>query len=335
MQSSHYETLGVSEKATKEEIKKAFHKLSLKYHPDRNPNNKEAYDMFQKINNAYEILEDDQKRREYDMGTFFQGEEGIDLNDILSSLFHGSGNATFGSSGATFGSAVNNNPFFQVNNSNPFVNPMFMGMGSLGGGVKVHVFGPGQQQFGMPSFTVPSFEQKPPAIQHDLMISLNQVYMGDKVPVEIERVINNHGLKEKEKEIIYINVPKGIDDGEIIVLKDKGHFLSENLKGDVKIFIKIESNTEFTRSGLDLIYQKTISLKEALCGFSFALKHLNGKVYTLSNGVGNIVTPNYKKQIPGMGLQREDHVGNLVIHFDVIFPKELSTETVTKLKELL
>ena len=66
MSDNHYKNLGLEETATKDEIKKAFRSLSLKYHPDRNPNNQEAIDKFHQINNAYEILSDESKKLEYD-----------------------------------------------------------------------------------------------------------------------------------------------------------------------------------------------------------------------------------------------------------------------------
>ena len=118
--------------------------------------------------------------------------------------------------------------------------------------------------------------------------------------------------------------PPGIDEGEAILIKDKGHSLNANVKGDIKIQIKINNNTEFKRSGLDLILEKTISLKEALCGFTFEIKYINGKSYTLNNNKGNIIPPNYKKVYPEMGLVRDNCKGNMVIHFNVQFPEKLT-----------
>ena len=132
-----------------------------------------------------------------------------------------------------------------------------------------------------------------------------------------------------------MTIPKGIDEGEIITLKDQGNVLSEQIKGDVRIMIHVEPCAEFERSGLDLICKKKITLKEAICGFQFELKHINGKTYTLNNGSGNIVSPNYRKIIPNMGFQRESHKGSLVIQFEVEFPSALSTEVIDKIREIL
>jgi DnaJ family protein A protein 2 len=107
------------------------------------------------------------------------------------------------------------------------------------------------------------------------------------------------------------------------------------MKGDVKIFVKVENKTEFERKGLDLHYSKTISLKDALCGFTFDINYLNGKIYTLNNHSGNIIRPNYNKVIPNMGLERDGHTGNLIITFQVDFPDKLDEDKMNKLKEIL
>ena len=80
---------------------------------------------------------------------------------------------------------------------------------------------------------------------------------------------------------------------------------------------------------------KTISLKEALCGFSFELNYINGKSYTLNNNKGSIVPPEYKKIYPGMGLKRGEHKGNMIINFHLEFPTVLTTEQIDKLSVIL
>ena len=143
-----------------------------------------------------------------------------------------------------------------------------------------------------------------------------------------------NGNKVFEHETIYVPVPKGMDEGELIVLKDKGNVLNDNCKGDVKVIVKIENNTGFQRQGLDLILQKTISIKEALCGFTFEIKYITGKTYTINNNAGNIIPNGYKKVIPNMGFSRDEHVGNLIIVFDVKFPDKLSDATIEALKQI-
>ena len=164
---------------------------------------------------------------------------------------------------------------------------------------------------------------------------MEQVLLGTNIPLEIERWILENGIKVFEKETIYVTVPEGIDDNEMIILRDKGNVLNENIKGDIKVFVKITNDTEFKRSGLDLILEKKITLKEALCGFTFEIKYLNGKSYTLNNNKCNIIPPGYKKVYLNMGFKRGEHKGNMVIHFHIDFPEKLSDEQIEEISKIL
>jgi DnaJ-class molecular chaperone len=329
---NHYKTLDVPETASVDEIKKAYRKLSLKYHPDKNPGKPEMVDMFRKVSEAYNVLGDTQKKAEYDAmqnNPFFKmaGQGGgpnmaafDNMEDLFSSLFFG---GIPGGMGGIPG-----------------------GMGGIPGGMGVRMGGiPG---FGLPpGANVRVFHngipvnmqqpvQKPAPLNHTIYINMEQVLNGASVPIEIERWIIENGNKVFEKQTLYVNVPKGSDDNEIIMLKDEGNVASEQCKGDLKIFIKVENDSGFKRNGLDLILEKTISLKESLCGFTFDMKYINGKNYSINNQRGNIIVPEYLKVIPRMGLSREGHnTGNLIIHFKVVFPEKLSEEQIIKLSEIL
>ena len=308
--------MGVPETASKDEIKKAYRSLSLKLHPDRNPNNSEAVSKFQKINEAYETLGDDQKREEYDM---------MNKNPFLRMASHGGQNmdSPFQDMDDIFSALFGN-----VLGSMPGIKqgmPQGMQFGGPGG-PKIHVFRGGPPM---------GFMQKPTPIIKTISITMEQVLLGATIPVDIERWIVENGNKVFENETVYVTVPKGVDDNEIIILRDKGNILNDEIKGDLKLFIKVENTTHFERKGLDLIIKKSISLKDALCGFSFELKYVNGKVYTLNNNSGSIIPSGYIKTIPNMGLTREGHTGNLLIHFQVEFPEKLTEEQIKSLKEIL
>ena len=310
MSESFYNILGIPENSSKDDIKKAYRSLSLKLHPDRNPNNLEAVSKFQKINEAYETLGDDEKRAEYDM---------MNKNPFLRMASHGGGQ-NMGMPfqdmddifSALFGGALGSIPGM------PFGGP---------NGPKIQIFRTGGIQH--------SQMQKPTPIMKTVTINMEQVLLGGTIPVDIERWILENGNKVFENETIYVPIPKGIDDNEIIILREKGNILNEDIKGDLKIFIKIENTTQFERKGIDLIINKNISLKDALCGFSFELKYINGKVYTLNNNSGSIIPPDYVKVIPNMGLTRDGHTGNLLIRFNVEFPEKLSEEKINSLREIL
>jgi DnaJ-class molecular chaperone len=318
MSENYYNILGVDEKASKDEIKKAYRVLQMKWHPDKNPGNQEAMNMTQKLNEAYEILGDEQKREEYDMirnnpnpFTRMNSQNGggmeVPMNDIFNMFFGGMGGGP--------------PPFM------PFTGMPGMPHG-MPPGARIHVFNGGPMGFQQAI-------SKPPPIMKTININMEQVLSGSTVPLEIERWILENGIKVHENETIYVTVPQGIDDNEMIILRDKGHVINENVKGDVKVFVKIVNETEFKRYGLDLILEKNITLKEALCGFTFEIKYINGKSYTLNNNKGNIIPPEYKKVYPNMGLTRGEHKGNMIIHFHIDFPQNLSDEQIAKISEAL
>lgn len=176
--------------------------------------------------------------------------------------------------------------------------------------------------------------QKPQPILINMHISIEQAYTGCAIPVEIERwnLVNN--VKEIERETLYVEIPQGLDSNEIIVFREKGN-ISGDKKGDVKIFVKVDNQSIFVRDGLNLIYEKEITLKEALCGFSFDIEHISGKKFRINNGDGNVVGINYQKVVPGLGMIRGEHKGNMVIMFKIKFPDKLNEMQVIKLKEIL
>ena len=320
MSDNFYKVLGVDEKASKEDIKKSYRTLQMKYHPDRNNNSQEANIMTQKLNEAYETLGDDEKREEYDMTRNNPFAKGMDvpMDDIINMMFGGMGGMR-GMPGMQMGGIPG------MPGMGGF--PGFHGMHGLPPGTKIHFF-----QGGNPM----NFQQmqKPTAIIKNIVIKISQVLTGANIPLEIERWIMEQGMKVFESETIYVTIPKGIDDGELILLKDKGNVLNETCKGDIKIFVKIENDSIFKRVGLDLVLEKSINLKDALCGFSFEITYINGKSYTLNNNSGNIIPHGFRKIIPNMGLERENHKGNMVIEFNVQFPEKLSESVIASLKKI-
>jgi DnaJ family protein A protein 2 len=176
---------------------------------------------------------------------------------------------------------------------------------------------------------------KPIPIVKTEEIQLSKAYSGCNIPINIKRWVVEKGIKREETETLYLPIPKGVDDNEIIIIQGKGNALSQTNIGDVKVFIKIINDTGFIRSGLDLILNKTITLKEALCGFSFDLKYIDGRIFKITNDGGNVITNNYNKVISKMGLSRNDHIGNLLINFTVAFPSEITPAQAEALSKIL
>jgi DnaJ family protein B protein 4 len=310
---TYYDILGVSKDANDNEIKKAFRALSLKYHPDRNPT-EDTTEKFQKIGEAYEVLSDAEKRNQYD-------------NE---------------SNGIPFGM-----PFTHMDSMNEFqdMNNIFNMM--FGGGMPGMPGMPGMQGMGGPGIRIfhsggmgggPQFFQqfqKPSPISKVVNLSLKQCYDGGSISVEIERFVVNNGIKYTEMASLNISIPKGINEKNGIIIEGEGNCVND-LKGDVKLSFKIEEHPLFKRRESDLIYKKKISLKEALCGFSFELQHLNGKMLFLNNKSNRtIITPDTKKTIPNLGIEYEGKTGNLIIEFIIDFPINLSEEQMNMIESVL
>ncbi len=164
-------------------------------------------------------------------------------------------------------------------------------------------------------------------------ITLKESYSGYMIPINIERskIVNNSNYTEYET--IYVTLPKGIDNNEIILLEKKGNIVN-NLKGDVKVVININETFNFSRSGLDLYYHKNISLKQALCGFKFNIQYLNNENIVINNEKGNIIHPMTTKIIKNFGMERDNMKGNLIIIFDISYPDYIDKNSANKLEEI-
>lgn len=314
---THYEILGVSKEANDNDIKKAYRKLSLQYHPDRNPD-PEATEKYKAINEAYEVLSDSQKREQYNMELQFGG-----------GGFPGGGfpgGVHMGGMGGNMGDIFN---------------MMFSGGfpgGGFPGGPGIRIFHSGFPGGGGGDGIEQLFQQlhRPPSISTQVSISLEQAYTGTTLPVNIEKQVVKNNIQYIEVETIHITIPSGIEDNETILLKHQGHSIHENIRGDVKITVQIQNNTSFIRQGMDLIYKKHITLKESLCGFGFEIQHLNGKLLNMNNySTPCVVKPTYKKVVPGLGMNKNGQTGNLIIEVDIDFPDMLSKEQTEKLREIL
>jgi DnaJ-class molecular chaperone len=286
----------------------------MKHHPDKNNNTDESKKKFQEINEAYETLSDDEKRKQYDNQTsqhnIFHTNHCQQPNDIFAHLFNMS-NMTSGASN------------IRVN-----INGQEMNFDSFGG--------PNIKIFRQNSLS------KPSPIIKNVEVEMSKLLEPQSIPIEIERWILENNVKVHENETIYIEIPKGTDDNEIIVLNDKGNIITFNdktIKGDIKIIIKIKNDTNYKRQGLNLILEQEITLKESLCGFTFELKYLNGKSYTLNNIKGTIIQHGHNKVIPNLGLTREINgkttTGNLIVQFKIKYPDSLSSEQIDKLNQIL
>ena len=318
----YYKILNVAENATADEIKKSYRKLSMIHHPDKNQNNAASTEKFQNISAAYEVLGDPHKRKMHDLSK----------SDPFQHMMHSSG--------------FNNNSDDEDVNIGKHMNNLFSQLFSnMGGGSEEHpnirIFRtnsqhPLSENYKYMNTSTQQPQQRPAPLIHTLTVSFSDMFTGALLPIEIERWIMEDGTKKYENEILYVTVPKGVDDNEIIMIPNKGNMSSYTCVGDIRVFIKLDhsplpEHSEFKRQGLDLIIEKQITLKDALCGFSFIIKHLNGTNYTINNN-NRVISPGYHKKIPNLGISRDDHRGSLIILFQIQFPEAITSETVEALK---
>jgi DnaJ family protein B protein 4 len=190
--------------------------------------------------------------------------------------------------------------------------------------------------FGQPQvfFHAPA-NVKPPPLVATLSLTLDQAFTGCSAPLDIERIVYNGRNREKEFETFYVEVPEGIDNNEVITIERKGNVGADFEVGDLRVVVQISNPTKLVRHGLDLVYTHPLTLKEALCGFSFELEYLHGKILKIANQEPNIVSPNFKKRIEGMGMKRDKRQGSLIIAFSVAFPTSLSSDQIELLKAAL
>jgi DnaJ family protein B protein 4 len=313
---NHYEVLGVEENADDSEIKKAYRALSFKHHPDRcqDPNTGE---IMQQLNEAYEVLRDPTKRQQYDAE--LHGIQGAHRFGGISGFPPG-----FPPGFGGMGGGVN---LFEM-----LFSQMGSGMPGMPGGINIEIVHNGNG-----ATFIRRHIGKPETITKEVTITLEQSYTGFIAPIEIERwtMRKDDGIRISEIETIQVQIPAGIDNGESILLEGAGNRVEGSHSGDIKISVAIDKHSIFVRNGQDILFKKSLTLKEALCGTQFQFEHLNGKNLTLT--VANaIVFPGGKKIFQNLGMPKKDATnGNLIIEFDVQFPTTLTPTQKEQLSAIL
>lgn len=331
----YYKILGIDEKASEDEIKKAYRKMSMVHHPDKNGNTDESKQKFQELNNAYETLSDANKRRTYDM--MRRGGGGGGAGGGIPHMFHFGGGGggvpggmppgipeellhmLFGASAGGHGPGMGPKVVFQT-----FQN------GRMNGGFG-HPQGHHQHQQQPPPPNVRIY-QVPDTIVKTVSLTLEQCYNGCSIPLEIDRQVPDNDIIKIERETIHAQIPKGVLQGDTIILNECGHMNEAGMKGDIRIIINVLQHALFKVEQLDLTIEKTIPLKAALCGFDFEITHLNGRIFKLANKPGNVIKPGNIKTIPGLGLEKNGEAGVLKIKFNIEFPDTLTAEQIQALQ---
>jgi len=312
MAEDYYQVLGVDKKATADEIKKAYRKLALKWHPDKNPNNKAAEEKFKKISEAYAVLSDTEKRQQYDQfGSADQfrqqySQEDIfrnfDLDEILRSFGFGGargGRTTFRTSTRRGGGA-------RDDYEDPFA-------GIFGGGMG------GRQYQNMP--------QKGQDAEYNMQISLEESVLGadKKISFQIENRVED----------ISVKIPAGISSGKKLRLPGKGlSGYNGGPSGDLYLNINVMPHPIFARDGSDLYIEKTIKFTQAALGTTIDIPTLDGTTKRLKVAPGT--QNNTKIRMKGFGVPglKGAPKGDQYVKINVEVPRKLSDRQAKLIEQL-
>ncbi|CAI0414851.1 unnamed protein product [Linum tenue] len=329
----YYSILKVNKSASEDDMKRSYRRLAMKWHPDKNPNNKkEAEAKFKQISEAYDVLSDPQKRAIYDQ----YGEEG--LNEIPPSGF---GNGPNGANG--FNSRNAEDIFAEFFGSSPFG----FGGGPTGGvgrsssrfqsesvATATNGMFDGSNMFRSEGTTTTTAPRKPPPVESKLSCTLEELYSGSTRKMKISRtVVDSHGRQAQETEILTIDVKPGWKKGTKITFPDKGNEQPNQQPADLVFMIDEKPHNVYKRDGNDLMIHHRVTLAEALGGTTASIDTLDGR--TLSVPVTDIVSPGYELAVAreGMPIAKEPgNRGDLIIKFEVKFPTKLTMEQRAGLK---
>ncbi|MED6169023.1 hypothetical protein PIB30_017389 [Stylosanthes scabra] len=352
----YYNILKVNRNASDEDLKKAYKRLAMIWHPDKNPHNKsEAEAKFKRISEAYDVLSDPQKRQIYDL----YGEEALKSGQFppppppsssTSSSYYSSSSSSSSSRHYQNGTAHQNhhrqNPGTSSSSSFRF-NPrdaddiyaeIFGSEGADagssgargGGGVRRDGFFKTPNGFG-------GAARKAAAVENVLPCSLEDLYKGVKKKMKISRTVYDaFGKSRNVEEILTIEIKPGWKKGTKVTFPEKGNQEPGVIPADLVFVIDEKPHILYRRDGNDLVIHQEITLLEALTGKTLDLTTLDGR--SLMIPLTDIVKPGAEVVVPneGMPISKEPgKKGNLRIKLDVNYPSRLTPEQKSDLRRVL
>ncbi|KAJ4973439.1 hypothetical protein NE237_006613 [Protea cynaroides] len=309
----YYRILKVNRNATEDDLKKAYRRLAMKWHPDKNPDVKkrEAEAKFKQISEAYDVLSDPQKRQIYDT----YGEEALKDNAPPPP-----------SGGAT-------NFRFYPRDADDIFAEFFGGSDGVGGG---RAFGENFSRYSRADSAAQPHRKIPP-VEKSIAFSLEELYSGSKRKMKISRTVPDaYGKPTTVEEILIIDTKPGWKKGTKITFPEKGNQDPGTIAGDLIFVVDEKPHALYTRDGNDLLVNQKISLLNALTGKTLNLTTLDGRHLTIP--VTNIVKPGDEMVIENEGTpisKEPGKKGNLRIKFDVKFPSKLTAEQKSELRRVL
>ncbi|KAF2858146.1 DnaJ-domain-containing protein [Piedraia hortae CBS 480.64] len=355
-----YDRLGVSSSASTDEIKKAYRKQALKNHPDKNPAGAEK---FKEVSEAYEILSDPEKRKKYDTYgfDFITGKAGPppSAEDMGGNPFAGAGGMP-GGFGGFGGGRGGGGPTFHFSSSGGggggygfsnahdiFAEFLRSGGGGMGGGLGDDSddafnflgggLGGGRGMKGSRPFPKRRDEDiETTVVDRDLPVSLQDIFKGTTKKIKVQRKTFDPRTQKQNVEEKILNVPinRGIKAGSKIRYPDMGDQVEGGTQ-DLQFIIKYKDDPVFTRENNDLRANVTITLKEALTGWSQTVKTIDGKQLTVSHS--GPTPPTWHERFPqlGMPIKKTDQRGDFIVGVNIKFPTSLTAKQKEQLKAIL
>ena len=346
----YYEVLGLTKTASEDDIKKAYRKIAIKYHPDRNPGDKEAEEKFKEAAEAYNVLHDPQKRQQYDQFGFagpMGGAGGFDgfgaqmnMDDIFSmfgDIFGGHGFSGFGGARAGRpqqhrGSDLRLKVRLTLQEINTGVTKKFKVRKDI---TCSHCHGTGAED-GSGRETCPTCHGSG-VITHTTQSIFGMMQTQGVCPTchGEGQVIKNKCHQcggtgvTKGEEVVEINIPAGVAEGMVVNVPGKGNTGHHGgPAGDIQVYIEEENNDTFVRDGNDLIYNLLLDFPTAALGGEVDIPTIDGR--TLKVKIDSGTQPGKTMRLRGKGLPSVRGYGNgngdLVVNISVYVPKTLSSE---------
>ncbi len=300
----YYEVLEVPKTATAEEIKKAYRKQAIKYHPDKNPGDKAAEEKFKEAAEAYEVLSDPQKRQRYDqyghagMGgaSGFSG-GGMSMDDIFAHFGDIFGGGSFGSFfGGGFGGSRRGGPQTRVNKGSNLRVKVKLTLAEVANGVtkkiKVNKYVACDKCGGTGAFDSNSYSNCSTCHGSGVVTRITNTILGQMQQSSVcpncggdGRIITRRctncggeGIVQKE-DIVTLNIPAGVADGMQLSVSGKGNAARHGgINGDLLVVIQEEEHPELIRDGNDLIYSLFLSMPDAILGTTAEIPTVDGRV---------------------------------------------------------
>ena len=294
----YYKILGVDRKASEEDIKRAYRKLALKYHPDRNPGDKQAEDNFNEINEAYQVLSDPAKRARYEqLGESYTRWQqrggapgGFNWDEWVTYPQGGNVRVEVGNLGDLFGGLGGFSEFFQ------------------------QIFG-GVQNFSTANYRRPGSpgRERLPTYQSEISINLLEAFQGTTRRIEV-------GGRRLE-----VKIPRGARSGTRVRVAE-AITTPDGTKSDLFLVVQVVDEPDFERKGNDLYTQTEVDLLKAVLGGEVPVKTLTGNIYlTIPAGT----QPGQTIRLAGQGMpaiKNPDTRGDLFVRVKVKIPRQLSAE---------